>query len=214
MFTFRLSAFLAILSAAACLENSVASSVTISGGGTNGEVVLITIHEDIELRSLPGQSFGGYFFGFRIDGVISTSGTSESMWGANWYDLPNTAEVDALYRSSTVDLSGMVLPESNVSFEFNGDEITVSFSKYPDEFEIVGGASLTISAGTITVTPEGGNIVLLNPGGTYELTAASFFSFSEQYPALDIQNAIVVPEPRLAVFLATAACVVLVRRRR
>lgn len=192
-----------------------AASITVTGGGTNGESIFVTIDQDFTIAAKPGESFGGYFFGFNVPGVLDGALSTNSEYVGNYYDLPNTVATDALYRSSLTD-PGIVLGESAISLERLGDTISVFYSSTPyyTEFLVSDDATITFKAGTIELEPSLGNVVLQNPGTTYQIAESNLFSITEQHPSLNTSNVMIVPEPSALVMSAAGLLGLAFRRNR
>lgn len=193
--------------------NPSEAAVIVNGGGTSGEGITVTLTQDIVIGSKPGESFGGYFFGFSIDGVIDGAATTAAQFVGNWYDLSNTSVDDATYQTSATSPSSS-LSTSNISLNFNEDRLMVFFGT-PDftEYLVSDNAFITFKAGTITLEPTLGNIVLLSPGSSFEITEENLFSSSEQYQNITTQNVAMIPETSSAL-LGLCGLAVMLRRRR
>lgn len=189
-----------------------AASITVTGGGTNGESIFVTIDQDFTIAAKPGESFGGYYLGFSFTGVLDGAASTATGYQGNWYNLPNTVATDAIYQSSVTD-PGTVLVESCISL--SGTTLAVYYGTPGwDEFLVSGGASLTFKAGTIELEPSLGNVVLQNPGTTYQIAESNLFSITEQHPSLNTSNVMIVPEPSALVMSAAGLLGLAFRRNR
>ena len=81
------------------------------------------------------------------------------------------------------------------------------------EYLVSDNAFITFKAGTITLEPTLGNIVLLSPGSSFEITEENLFSSSEQYQNITTQNVAMIPETSSAL-LGLCGLAVMLRRRR
>jgi hypothetical protein len=186
----------------------VGPQVQVSGGGDTGSPVEITLLSDITLHVTPGNSIGGYYFGFVIPGAFLNSdgynnAAVSSTSGFTYQTDPNTSAVTsniAWTRSSGSDLYAYFQTTSN----------------WADEL-ITEGGSITFKAGTISGLNYFSHNILSNPGATYTLTLSSFFTETESYssysPSSVSFNA--VPEPSTyALFGLGALGLVIACRRR
>lgn len=189
-----------------------AASITVTGGGTSGQSIFVTIDQDFTIAAKPGESFGGYYFGFSFTGVLNESASTETTYQGNWYGLPNTVATDALYQSSLTD-PGTVLGDSCISLY--GTTLAVFYGTPSwNEFLVTGDDSITFKAGTIELAPSIGNVVLQNPGATYQITEANLFSVTEQHPSINTSNVMIVPEPSALVMSAAGLLGLAFRRNR
>ncbi|MFY7818533.1 MAG: hypothetical protein ACOVRB_09230 [Akkermansiaceae bacterium] len=212
---FQLTSLFPIIVASTMLASTASSeaAVIVSGGGTSGQSVTITITSDIVIASNPGSSFGGYYFGFKINNVFDGAASTAAQYQGNWYDIPNTTVDDAIYKSSGSS-SEEILSTSNASVNSGEDPLWVYFGAPGwTEYLVSDGASVTFKAGTITLAPGGGNLVLLNPGASFDVTASNFFSVTEQYQTINSQNVAIVPETSTAL-LGLIGLGAMMRRRR
>ena len=192
-----------------------AASITVTGGGISGQSIFVTIDQDFTIAAKPGESFGGYFFGFNVAGVLDGALSTASTYVGNYYDLPNTTGTDAIYRSSLND-PGTVLGESGITLQYLGDTMSVFYSGTPNytEFLVTGDDSITFKAGTIELAPSNGNVVLLNSGASYQIAESNLFSITEQHPSLNTSNVMIVPEPSALVMSAAGLLGLAFRRNR
>jgi len=182
--------------------------VQVSGGGDTGSPVEITLLSDITLHVTPGNSIGGYSFGFVIPGVFSTSDaynqvSLESTSGFIYQTDPNSSPV-------TSNIAWTHSSGSDLYTYFN------TTSNY-DEVLISEGGTVTFKAGTISSPNYFSQNILNNPGAIYTLTESSFWTSTESYSAFNPSSVSLnsVPEPSTyALFgLGALSLVIAVRRR-
>ncbi len=173
-----------------------AASVRLTGGGTSGESLQVEILEDITISTTSGSSFGGYFFGFRIQGALATYDSAYT------YDIATTANPPFEYVTGT---GQPTLVFSDVGASTAGGNLSVYFSSqgYNDVL-IEEGGSITIKSGTVTRLSQGTNNVLVDPGHTYDVPISAFYSDTERYQSLSSSNAELtsVPESSSALLIA------------
>lgn len=193
-------------------QGAFAATFTVTGGGTAGQSIFVTIDQDIQIAAKPGQSFGGYYFGFRMEGVLNSAASTATLYNGNWYDLANTVGTDAIYQSSPTD-AGSVLDQTAISLYGTNLDVFYGTSSYT-EFLVSDGAFVTFKAGTIELSPFIGNVVLQNPGASYEINDANLFSSTEQYVSANAGNAMIVPEPSMLVLGLSGFLGLALRRNR
>jgi hypothetical protein len=211
----QLTSLFSIIAASTMLASTsfTEAAIIISGGGANAQNVTITITSDIVIASKPGYSFGGYYFGFQIDDVFDVAASAPENNFLNWYDMPNTTFDDAIYKSSASSAEE-TLYTSNASVNLSSNYLLVFFGTSNwTEYLVSDDASITFKAGTITLNGLPGNLVLLNPGASFEVTAANLFSTTEQHQSINSQNVAIVPETSTAL-LGLIGLGAMMRRRR
>lgn len=193
-----------------------AASVVLSGGGTSGQAVQLQILSDITLTAKPGSSFGGYQFMISIPNAISSSSTVAN--NTSYFDLATTANPPLTYQTTS---TGATLNLTHVQMTLhttgtNALVVTYTGTNWP-ELLINNGENVTFKAGTITLNSFIGNLVLQNPGQTYDLTLANLSTFSENgynQPSVG-SNMTSVPEASTSIvaMLGMIGCALQRRRR-
>jgi hypothetical protein len=163
-----------------------AALVQVSGGGNNGDPLIITLPQDITLQVNSGGSIGGYRFGFEIPVFSSSDGYNYAALGST-SGFTYQTDPNASVATSTIAWTQSV-----------GQTLRVYFASTPqlDEVLINPGGSITFKAGTVLGANYGQNgfNILSNPGATYTLTESSFYTETEAY-GYDASSVSLVPEP-------------------